>query len=331
MAKETEKIMKFLLMAMLVSVTVSAIASEPHNRILLSAYIRLGMTKAIEQRIQTMGKDLPPMDAAQLSTSSRQWKQERLSEIRVELTSAYGKSASKIFSSFVAEYTEAESKNDTAYLADLAGHICPDREIPGYSALRKLISEESPTKEFSDGCVKLMSNIEAWVTLTKKDAAMPPLHIWLSRNIESRRSANGVTSPSVNRLRNAESVSDIDLTVLNESSQDLLSQYEATKHNRNEAKQARAKEGMAQLAKERTRYEDAYAKKLLARTATDAEAMKLQARRIASAEKEAIKQHENSWGMKLKRIAGATVGATADAFFGGIGARAGAEAVKILF
>ncbi len=317
--------MRPAIVALLLMLTTSAIASEQqYDSLLLSAYIRLCTTQTTEQRIHALGKDTSAMNASQLSTVASQWKQERISEIRTDLVKAYGESAPQVFSEFVAGYTDAESKNDAAYLAELSARISPEQKITGYSQLREQIAKDS-LREFSDVCIKLMGNIEAWIELAQKDTVVPPLHIWLSRDKQE-----GKQKP-VNRLRNAEAVADIDPAVLEKKTESVLAQFEAANEKRNKSKLDRAKASMAQLATERKQYEDAYAQKMLSAAKADAEGMKRQARKIADAEKEAIKQHENSWGMKFKRIIGATVGATADVFFGGIGARAGAEAADLIF
>lgn len=321
--------MRSALTAILLVLAVSVTAEEQKPaHLLLSAYIRFGMTQTIEQRVQAMGKEASSITAAQLSTVTGQWKQERFTEIRSELVSAYGEAAPQEFSKFIASYTEAESKNDAAYLAKLVGRITGQKRITQYNELREHMSENY-LKEFSKGCVDLMSNIEAWITMTEDNLVVPPLHIWLSRDERTEKPAEKTSS--ADRLRNAEAVSDMDPAVLEKKSESLLSQYEGAKDKRNKTKLARAQASMAQLAKERKSYEDAYAKKTLARATADAEGMKRQARKIADAEKDAMKQYQNSWSMKFKRLIGATVGATSNAFFGGIGARAGAEAAKLLF
>ncbi len=88
---------------------------------------------------------------------------------------------------------------------------------------------------------------------------------------------------------------------------------------------------MQQMAAEREAFEQEAAARALAQAQADAEAMKAQAQRIAGAEEEAMKQRENSWGNRLKRIAGGTVSATIGAFTGGVGAEAGRRAAAEIF
>jgi hypothetical protein len=59
--------------------------------------------------------------------------------------------------------------------------------------------------------------------------------------------------------------------------------------------------------------------------------MKNQADKLATAEKDALDQRQNSWGACLKTIVGSLVSSATGAFTGGIGARAGEEAVNAVF
>jgi hypothetical protein len=59
--------------------------------------------------------------------------------------------------------------------------------------------------------------------------------------------------------------------------------------------------------------------------------MRAQAQRLAATEEEALAQRENSWGNRLKRIVGSTLGAATGALTGGIGAEAGRRAANEIF
>lgn len=65
--------------------------------------------------------------------------------------------------------------------------------------------------------------------------------------------------------------------------------------------------------------------------AAEADNMTAQAEKLAAVEKEALEQRQSSWGNRIKNIFSSTVGAATGAFTGGVGARAGQEAVDAVF
>jgi hypothetical protein len=100
---------------------------------------------------------------------------------------------------------------------------------------------------------------------------------------------------------------------------------------RHDKELAEAQDGMEQIANERKSAEEEYAAKKTSDAQAEAENMKRHADKLASTEQEALEQRKNSWGSRLKSIVGATVSAATGAFTGGVGARAGEEAVNAIF
>jgi phage-related minor tail protein len=172
-----------------------------------------------------------------------------------------------------------------------------------------------------------------WINLKKKVKTAMPLEIWLHREdtVEKPTERESASSDSKTAsLRDAETaLPEFKADDSEEANpMDAFSDMRAAKRQR---AMDEAKSGMQQVAQEReTAEREDSARKLEAANA-EAEALKAQANKIAAVEKEAIEQSKNTWGSRIKNIIGATVSAAGGAFFGGIGARAGEEAVNAVF
>jgi hypothetical protein len=110
-----------------------------------------------------------------------------------------------------------------------------------------------------------------------------------------------------------------------------LDGFSRLRQDRRQRAFADAEKAMTQVAAERTAVEQEAAARKLAAAQADAEAVKKQAARLAAADAEALEQRKNSWGNKLKGLAGSLISATTGAFTGTIGAEAGRRAAGELF
>jgi hypothetical protein len=185
--------------------------------------------------------------------------------------------------------------------------------------------EQWLTEPFASGA-RLLSEMQTWMEVRARDPSAPSLDAWIERGSPS--------SPPSPTPANPLAVAEARAPAWDGATSAPAGALEAFAQRRRERRALaleQAQAGMQQMAAEREAFEQEAAARALAQAQADAEAMKAQAQRIAGAEEEAMKQRENSWGNRLKRIAGGTVSATIGAFTGGVGAEAGRRAAAEIF
>lgn len=314
------------------SVSASAAVSSDAE-LLLGSYLRLMLAKQVPAQAAALGKQLVAEDAAQLSAYAARWAQDEIKNIRVDLSARFEASARQRFQQFVSSFTSAAQQKDQAYLRELAGALNLSPVPADYSELqRQMVGgqlDEVVSKES-----ELLSDLETWTDLRVRGVDSPPLDAWLARGEPvSSPVAGGAAVPAggaYDALRAAEAGSP-SIPAGPEVVESPMDSFSSLRKARRERVLTEAKAGMQQVAAERKAAEEAYAQKKLAAAQAEAQAMKSQAEELAAVEQQAMEQRQRSWSNRLKGLVGTAAGAFGGAFLGGIGSRAGEEAITAVW
>jgi hypothetical protein len=329
-----------LLTASLVMARVGGVgAGEAVQTVLLKALLRLEVVEQVRRQAAMLAQKAPEADAKAVEAAADDWVEKRKNATRRELTDTFGEGAKSAFQAFVAQLSERESANDRDYLALLAGALGLASVPDSYVDLRVQAIERLLSSDMQEGA-DFLAEIETWLDVAVQAEAPPSLEAWLSRAGTQESIARdwsfGATKSmrpprASDALRMAEAEVRTGTVPEGLDSESQLDRFSDSRKARRARKLAEAEAGMAQVAAERRAAEEAYAKEQLAKAQAEADAMRSQAEKMAAAEQEALAQRQNSFGNRLKRVVGATVSAAGGAFFGGVGARAGQEAVNAIF
>ena len=292
---------------------------------LLKAYTRYVLAREVQAQALELARPRPEAEARSMAVEADRWMAAETDLMRRELADRFGSAARDRFAAFVAEYTEAEKKNDLHYLGRLAGEALLGETPYEFPAMRRLVLEKWLAQSVADGG-RFLGELQMWIDLRDRNPQTPSLAIWRARQAASA----AAVMPPAHSLAAAEA----EAPAYDAPAAEAPNPLEAFAQSR-QAKRDRALEdaqaGMQQMAMERQAAEQEYSAKKLAAAQADAEAMRAQAQKIAAAEQEAIDQRANSWMGRLKNIVSATVGAGTGAFTGGIGAEAGRQAADAMF
>jgi len=296
-------------------------AELPDRQLLLREALRYELTEQVVAQEGTLTERCPAPDAPQVRDALAAWQQREITRLRNNLHTRFGEKARETFGAFMETFAAAEAAKEESFLLSLELS-----EVPvDFAGLRRQIVETGLADTMADAS-QLLSEIQTWATLRSQRDDVPTLSVWLER--DPPPAAPTPTPRPSNPLRDAESVGEWTPPTAPTGTMDSFAER---RQKRRDQALADAHAGMEQVAGEREAAErDAAARKLAAAQA-DAEAMRAQAQRLAATEEEALAQRENSWGNRLKRIVGSTLGAATGALTGGIGAEAGRRAANEIF
>lgn len=314
--------------------TFAAVAAGNDLPLLTSCYFRFLVAEQVSSQGAALTKNLPADTAGQIQASMETWYGRQLDSMRTHLEDGLGDQAQTRFEKFVGDFTQAEKNGDRQRLAEWSQALGLKPEAADYPAFRKSVMDSLIAKEMSDAS-RFLSEVQTWAGLQGKSKDVPPLEIWLNRAVDTRRAGTPPPRPKekkpVQNLADAEAATPDLPEAGEEGSSSPLESFAAKRQEKRSKALSEAEAGMQQVAAERQAAEEEYGAKKLAVAQAEAENMKNHAEKLAATEKDALEQRKNSWGSRIKAIVGATVSATTGAFAGGIGARAGEEAVNAIF
>lgn len=303
--------------------------TPPRDRTALAGLLHYTLAREVRDAALMVADGARQDDATAIREAAEEWFAEQVGLLRQRLEGEFGERARETFESFVQEFLNAESARDPDYLAALATHIGMKPPPADYEALRRWALQRDFAPLLAEG-TRLLSELETWAALRRHDPAAPTLDAWLERNTGTPTGRPASATRPRNPLADAEARA----APWNDAAPPPVSALDAFAQRRKERRQQaleQARAGMAQMAAERQAAEQETAARELARAQADAEAMKAQARKLAEAEDEAMKQRENHWTNRLKRLVAGAVGAATGAFTGGIGVEAGRRAASEIF
>lgn len=305
---------------------------QSRQKVLLISYYRYLMVGDLDGYCNDLSATATDEQKKEIGASLSRKKESVFLRLKKELTSAIGETAQADFSSFVSTYTAAAKDGNAQYRNEIASVMAVSPAPGNYMDLRNEVMGRAMAKDVEE-MSKFLSDIEMWINLKKKVKTAMPLEIWLHREdvVEQAIVQESVPGDSkAGSLRDTEtSLPEFKADDAEEANPiDAFNDMRAAKRQR---AMDEAKSGMQQIAQERETAEREDASRKLEAANADAAALTAQANKIAAVEKDAIEQSKNTWGSRIKNILGATVSAAGGAFFGGIGARAGEEAVNAVF
>lgn len=292
---------------------------------MFEALLHYTLANEVREAARKLAEGASDADGAAIREVAEDWFASQTERMRAVLEGALGAAARECFQAFADTFTAAESAGDAAYLRRLVTDLGAQPPLADYPALRRWAMEQWLSEPLASGA-RLLSEMQTWAEVRARDPNAPALDAWLERG------ARPPAAPRrpVNSLAAAEARS----PAWDDSTPAPSGALEAFAQRRRERRALaleQAQAGMQQMAAERQAFEQEAAARKLAQAQADAEAMKAQAQKLAAVEEEAMKQRENSWGNRIKRIVGGTVSAAVGAFTGGIGAEAGRRAASEIF
>lgn len=301
------------------------------ERAAFQALLHYTLVREVREAAERLAADAVPTDAAAIKEVADDWVTAQIAQMRKQLELAYGDTARGRFESFAEDFLAAESDGNEQFLGRLAQALGVRPPPSDYAALRRWAMEKWLSAPLAEG-TRLLSELQTWTEIRRRDPKAPKLEAWLERNLTA--SAPTLPQQPPPRPRNPLAEAEARAPEFEPAAVAPAAALDTFAQQRRE-RRARALEqaqaGMSQLAAERQAFEQEAAARKLAQAQAEAEAMKAQAQKLAAAEEEALKQRENSWGNRLKRLVAGTIGAATGAFSGGIGAEAGRRAAMEIF
>lgn len=293
---------------------------------LLQAYTHFLITGQVRAQGVTLGEALDETAQTEVDEAMDQWVAQQHQAIRTRLEQALGDASRENFETFVTEISSAEQNRDPAFLEELrsAYPSAPD----SYEALRGQVAQTALMDDLQTAA-DLLAEIQTWGEMRTRGDVAIPLPLWLTRS----ETATAPPPPArpVNPLRMAEAPAPEREDWSGMEASSPLGSFAQSREAKRGKVRDQAMAGMQQMAQEREAAEQEYAAKKTADAQAEAENMRRQAERLAGTEAEALEQRKNSWGNRLKSVAGATVQAAVGGFTGAVGARAATEAVNAIF
>ena len=310
----------------------AAVWAPADTRFLVESYTSFIVLEQVQAQGHSFGAGLDEKAKKEVDDAVESWGGRGRERIRMSLQKAMGDQSRPKFEAFVADFSTAESRNDTNFLAATADAIGWRPDQPGtYEGLRLYVAEHALAEEVRSGA-DLLGEIQTWVDLRAKGNAVPPLDDWLNRT----RAAGQLPRPvepvkTANPLKSGEAAPPSLGEMPGGETRNPLDDFAQLRDERRQKALEQAQAGMQQVAAERDAAEQEYAAKKTASAMAEADARQRQAAKLAATDQEALEQRKNSWGTKILDILGATVQTTVGGFTGAIGSRAAGEAVKAIF
>lgn len=299
--------------------------------VLVSGYYHYLLIEETVSHAGGFGANGDSEPAQQIKDEAESWKQQQLVQLRKGLEQHFGEAATEEFRSFVALFSTADRNKDPGVLKEIAAACSFDSPPESYEGLRQLVLENQ-LKQQVKSAIEFLSDVDVWISLYDKGSTVP-LSVWLIRNQKDAAVQPVVqrkpSRPS-NPLRSAEAPLK-EYEAPKDDDVNIMESMSSLRRKRRDQALENAQAGMQQVASERQAWEQEEAAKKTALAQAEAAAMLAQAQQLAAAEQEALEQRQNSWGNRLKRLAGATISSTVGAFTGGIGTEAANRAVNEIF
>lgn len=318
---------KLLTICVLLSIAVASFAaksSRSKERVLLDNYLRYQVSKNVMSQATDLASHKDSAIKDEVQQEAAWWLTAQNKRIKSDLEATFGDDASTEFQEFWINYEKAEAANDVPYLDGLK-KAADAGDAADYAALRKAILKGVLARDVANSGA-LLSAVEGWLDAVD-EGKLPQgsLKKWINGDISVRKKV--ISDP----LQAAEAEAEPFVVDPKAKDDNPLDSFKAMRDAKRKKAHDEAKDGMAQVASERTAAEAEYAAKVQARATAEAANLKKHADRLSSAEKEAFEQRKKSFGNRLKNVVSATVGAATGAFSGGIGARAGQAAVNSIW
>lgn len=317
---------------------VGTLSADPTPVLLRSLYrYRVAAQTVAEAERLAAGRDGEA--ASQIVEAAREWRDERMAALRADLSAAIGENASDVFREFVAQFSSAEQSGRADFLADLSARVGLRPTPASYADLTRLLLDTLVADDLA-ASGRFLSELETWLDVRRRGAAVPPLSDWLARTAPPVPAVGSVVIDTVplapparprNPLRDAEAPASAFRPPGEEEAPGGLDTFGAARAARREKAVDEARAGMTQVAEERRAAEEEDASKRTAAAQAEAEARRKHAEKLAAAEAEALEQRKNSFAGRVKQVLTATISAAGGAFLGGIGSRAGEAAAEAVF
>lgn len=321
-----------MILAVLAMMQDVSAAKVTDTEVLLRSFIHFSLTQEVRAQAIALAKNLPANEADQIRNVAGNWFNGEMAELRKNLEKTFGDAAKDRFKKFVGEYTSAEKTSNLDYLANVASQTELPQAPQDFVSLRKMAMKQWMGQQLSAG-TGLLSEIQTWIEVRRKQTDAPPLQIWLARNdTPGTTPAPRATEPP--RRKNLLAEAEAPAPEYSPSQPPVGSSMDAFTQLRKEKRKKAmmdSQAGMQQMAMERQVAEQEYGARKMSDAQADAEAVRAHAQKLAAVESEALAQRENSWGNRLKQIIGGTVSIGLGAFTGGIGREAGKQAAEELF
>jgi hypothetical protein len=322
--------MKLSLIALAVCMLSVCCLGATDEAVLASAYYHYLLIEETMSHANEIGAGGDSAARGQIKDEADEWRQQQLTDLRQRLEDHFGGAATDKFRSFVAEFSTAERNEDQVKLRNIAT-ACGVSSVPGnYLAFRQFVLEQYLSVQV-DNAIGFLSDLDVWVSLQDKENAVP-LNVWLARDQQASAIPAVPQKPArpSNPLRAAEAPMK-EYEAPKDDDVNIMESMSNLRRKRRDQALENAQAGMQQVASERQAWEQEESAKKMALAQAEADAMRAQAQQLAAAEQEALEQRQNSWGNRLKRLAGATISSTVGAFTGGIGTEAANRAVNEIF
>ena len=321
--------------------SVQPVRAVPDEAVLMGAFMQTHLIHLASTQIDdwTDGQADPVVE--ELEAALDNWTGAFRAFSRKKLTAQFGDedTAKARLTAFVSAFTQAEKKGDKTYLKKLSGRLELDKPWPAdYTALRQAALQACLGSELDEASA-FLGAVETWVDQKKKKKAdTPSLEAWLDATLYNKKAAGtGGTAkkkakpaPPADPLAAAEA----GLGGFSDDGEEMdnpLDELRSSRAAKRKKAMEQARDGMASVARERAAAEQEVASKKMAAAQAEASALQAHADKLATVEKEALEQRQNSWTSRLKNIVATTISTATGVFFGSVGQRAGEAVTDAVF
>lgn len=329
-----------VLIGLLPAVCMAFAKAAPDVEALVISYLRVQATERVVSETTAMQDGLSAEDAQQVADAMAAWQGARSGLIRESLQKQFGNEAQARFTSFINDFVMAARSGDEVPLGRLCAALAIDPPCADYPALNRAVTERYMADDVKDSSW-LLGNIQRWAELRKGGRPMPPLAMWLSRDVPSTKPAAKGPAPtthpapapgSVEALMAAEAVPQIMLPSENaEATASPLAIFQEQWKKKREDLYKDSNAATDQMLTQRKEWEEDYAAQRKSRAEAEAEAFKKHSEELAKADKDALEQQQNGWQSKIKGIVGSLISSSVGAFTGGVGTQAGEKLAQKVF
>jgi hypothetical protein len=289
---------------------------------LLSAYFHYNIISEVTKSGNSITTD--KNTAQQITETLKNWGKQQKHDIRTDLQNQFADSAKETFSFFIKNYTTAEKNNDLNYLETLTSQLNTSSEITAFTDLRNIVINQWLREDINNAGT-LLSEIQTWSDLFRKDSSTPPLNVWLERD---KNAPAAVASEPTLATTEPDLPEFVELDDKEENSMDI---YDNLQSKRRAQVLEESQKFMKQISEERKATEEEYAQKKAAKATKEAAAVKAHAQKLAAAESEIMEQRKHTWTARVSKLITSVTGGTFSAVTGGVGSAAGAAAAQAIF
>lgn len=330
------------LIGLVPSVSMAFAKAAPDVEALVLSYLRVQATERVVAATAEMREGLSAEDAQQVDDAMQAWQGARASLVRDALQRQFGNEAEARFTGFINDFVMAARSGDQGPLGRLCAALAIDPPCADYAALNQAVTERYMEGDVRDSSW-LLGNIQRWAELRRAGRPMPPLAMWLSRDVPSPspsaapKATAAPTRPaaspgSVEALMAAEAVPQITLPAENvEATASPLAVFQEQWKKKREDLYKDSNAATDQMLTQRKEWEEDYAAQRKSKAEAEAEAFKKHSEELAKADKDALEQQQNGWQSKIKGIVGSLISSSVGAFTGGVGTQAGEKLAQKVF